>query len=413
MKKLYILTTIFPYGISEPYLSEELEYISGYDEINIISLSPRRESSHRKIREEINVYPIFFRGYIFYLLYSILVLFDPFFYKEISKLQKEKKLSLLKIKRLFIYLSRANYEVRKVKNLLLRNEKDDEIYFYSYRLEYQAFILAKIKKEYPKIVAVSRAHGYDLYEEANSLNYIPLHWYILETIDKIFPVSLYGERYLKTKFEAQNSKISTRYLGTADYGYKEDSLKEDRVVRLVSCSNAYPGKRIDRIISTLSNIRRDFPIIWTHFGDGSELSKLKDMSRNLPANVTVSFRGFVANDKIIGEYLEGNFDYFISVSESEGIPVSMMEALSVGLPIISTNVGGVPEIVQDKKEGYLIEKDFQDEELIKIIEKLYVQREEDYQNLCINSRKKWAALFDSKKNYTDFYEELLKLKNGE
>ncbi|NCO54621.1 MAG: glycosyltransferase, partial [Bacteroidetes bacterium] len=59
-------------------------------------------------------------------------------------------------------------------------------------------------------------------------------------------------------------------------------------------------------------------------------------------------------------------DLFINVSESEGIPVSIMEALSAGIPVIATNVGGTNEIVNNDV-GFLIDKEFEINTAVNII----------------------------------------------
>ena len=60
-------------------------------------------------------------------------------------------------------------------------------------------------------------------------------------------------------------------------------------------------------------------------------------------------------------------DVFVNVSSSEGLPVSIMEAFSFGVPVVATKVGGIPEIV-DEKCGILIPKEFEPKELGYILE---------------------------------------------
>ena len=62
-------------------------------------------------------------------------------------------------------------------------------------------------------------------------------------------------------------------------------------------------------------------------------------------------------------------DALINVSESEGLPFSMMEAISFGIPVIGTNVGGVKEIINNDT-GILLEKDFEIKSLSSLIDNL-------------------------------------------
>ena len=65
---------------------------------------------------------------------------------------------------------------------------------------------------------ISRAHRYDIYEDANKINYLPFRKYLLNKVDYVFPCSDNGTMYLKTKYQDIESVIETAYLGTRDYG---------------------------------------------------------------------------------------------------------------------------------------------------------------------------------------------------
>ncbi len=88
---------------------------------------------------------------------------------------------------------------------------------------------------------------------------------------------------------------------------------------------------------------------WKHYGDGDYRGEIEKMVNK---NVLV---GQVSNAEIIGAlnlYKETGF--LINVSKYEGIPVSMMEAMSFGIPCIGTDVGGVSEIIDSGKERIFI-----------------------------------------------------------
>ncbi|MBK8368427.1 MAG: glycosyltransferase [Bacteroidetes bacterium] len=67
-------------------------------------------------------------------------------------------------------------------------------------------------------------------------------------------------------------------------------------------------------------------------------------------------------------YKDKPVDLFVNVSEIEGIPVSIMEAISFGIPCIGTNVGGVSEIVNEQT-GFLIDKNFEPNEVAELLSK--------------------------------------------
>lgn len=125
---------------------------------------------------------------------------------------------------------------------------------------------------------------------------------------------------------------------------------------IVSCSNIIPVKRCNKIVDILSCLD-GFQIQWFHFGDGEEREKLIQYTQNkLSDNVSFHIDGAIPNSELMDFYKNTQVDLFINVSDSEGIPVSMMEALSFGIPVIATNVGGTSEIITDGVNGFLIEK---------------------------------------------------------
>lgn len=69
-------------------------------------------------------------------------------------------------------------------------------------------------------------------------------------------------------------------------------------------------------------------------------------------NDIVSFEGWVSGDKKIN--LLNKVDAYILPSYHEGLPISILEAMSYSLPIISTNVGGIPEILKNGENGFII-----------------------------------------------------------
>ena len=75
--------------------------------------------------------------------------------------------------------------------------------------------------------------------------------------------------------------------------------------------------------------------------------------------------GNTANSEVMRRYGKMNVDVFVNVSENEGLPISIMEATSFGMPVIATDVGGTSEIVKNGENGFLIEKDFTDDTLLR------------------------------------------------
>ena len=203
-------------------------------------------------------------------------------------------------------------------------------------------------------------------------------------------------------------KVDVRYLGTVDHGEKEFSSGKEPL-SILSCSNVLKVKRIDKIIDALS-LMKDIPIEWIHFGDGELMDEIREYARDkLSSNIKVSFAGNIANTELMKRYAAEDFYVFLNVSSSEGLPVSVMEAMSFGIPCIATDVGGTGEIVRND-HGTLISKDATPGEIAEAIRAVYNMKEDDYQTLRHNARRFWENHFDANHNYNYFLEELISLK---
>lgn len=215
----------------------------------------------------------------------------------------------------------------------------------------------------------SLAHGFDLYEERTPITKrIAFRWFQLKYVCNVYSVSKVGANYLKNKYPKYAEKIKTNYLQTTFYGTNKLSKTENV---LVTCANFALVKRLILIPDILLHF--NIPVKWIHIGNLEPkdkdvkqfLLKVNDVCIKNPL-VNIKLCGMLTNDDVHKFYLDNSINALLSVSESEGIPVSMMEAISFGIPIICTDVGGCSEIVTPST-GILIEKNFKSEEVAKII----------------------------------------------
>lgn len=405
LKRICLFTNEFPYGNWEPYLETEIKYYEDFDDIKIFSLQLREEHAKQcrdLNNDKIQVFPVYKASNISYLLYSFVAIFDKNLHREIVNLIKKKRFTIKRLVQLFVFISRSHYEAKKILDNFSKEELDNSV-FYSYRFEYQPYVSYIVKKKLgldSRIVA--RAHGFDLYEENRPSRYIPLREILLKNIDYVFPCSDYGTNYLKEKFPAYKEKISTRFLGSLDHGIEDHNKSSS--LRLLSCSTVLPVKRLELIVEALSKIN-DKKIVWTHYGDGTDMEKIKKLVKNLPKNIQVVFKGNIPNDTLLEEYKNASYDWFINVSSSEGIPVSIMEAMSFGIPAIATDVGGTSEIVNNEN-GFLVDSDITGEELADILRLVYDMDSNNYLKYRNKARETWDSKYNSAKNYKKFTKEL-------
>jgi len=115
-------------------------------------------------------------------------------------------------------------------------------------------------------------------------------------------------------------------------------------------ANFYPAKGLEYLIEAAALIERE-DVMWCIIGDGDGRSALKKLIDSLGLIEKVLLVGRKEN---AAQYLNA-FDLFVLPSVKEGFPWAVLEAMAAKLPVIATNVGAVPEIIEDGVNGYVIE----------------------------------------------------------
>jgi colanic acid/amylovoran biosynthesis glycosyltransferase len=401
--RLFLFTNTFPHGFSEAFLESELPFLSEkFEKVTIIPL--HKESGGRTLATNVEVWnPIigFNPNEKFNLLTNGLFNLAPTRFAIKEFFNKKVYLSRKKTWNFFtsLLLFRSLFSnVGLWKQLETKIKPEDKLYFYWG--DKSVMMLPTLKSRNINNVALVRFHRTDLYEYAKG-GYIPFRDYVFPFIDQFLPISLDGKEYLLRNYPNLISEKQTRIcrLGVFNNGTNPDR-DTDTIFHLVSCSYMVPVKRISLIIDALKYI--DFQLKWTHIGTGQLHSQLENSAAQLPANIQVEFAGALSNKEVLAFYQQKHVDLFINVSASEGVPVSIMEALSFGIPVIATNVGGTSEIV-DNHVGKLIVTDISAEEIAKTIEQLANQ---DLAELRKNARNRWNDICNAKENYSRFVEFL-------
>lgn len=394
---LMILTSGFPYG-GEPFL--KTEYIYSPDDTVFVSLGGEKDEPLPNFNRECFAVNIKERK-LFLIYYLISAIFDLDFWHELFFMIKKRKISLKTLMRLMGFYCGSLRCVKQIKKSL--GDKDISI-IYSYWMSYHALVAIKLKKIFPKAKVITRCHGYDVYEYRSYKDYLPFRELILNEMDKIFPISCDGKEYILRKYgDIINQKTEVHRLGTSRQ--KVYDYKKQKKFTIVSCSNIVEIKRIDKLINALSLIK-GLNIKWVHFGDGVLSDKIQSKASRQLTSIDFQFKGHLENHRILEWYENNQVDLFINCSESEGIPVSIMEALSFGIPVIATNVGGTSEVVIDGYNGFLIDKDFLEIDLKQMIVDFLNSSEDFILEKRTNARIFWENNYDAEKNYTEFYKRI-------
>lgn len=407
---LILLTHTFPDDKNEVFLWNEIPFLE-YDKVYICSMvGVESNNFFANINPQYSIIRCgstlkFPKGTIWW----VKSLFVKEFWIELKNIISQHKCT----KELFVKLLRTtSYGERIVKTIKKSvNFHDDECRYvvYSYWMTSLAYAAIKLKKECSSIkLTFSRCHGHDLYCYRYKEDYIEYQQYYLDCIDLISPISNDGIKYLTDRYgDEYKVKLELNRLGTIDYGIQEYSGNK-RGITVISCSGVIRLKRINLIIDALKHID-GISIDWIHYGDGPlfhEIQKYAMEQLDEKNNITYRFAGRLKNEELMMTYRDATYDLFINVSETEGIPVSIMEALSFGIPVIATNVGGCNELV-DASCGYLIDKNFSPEELARLITQFNFLNEGSKIEMRRNARQKWEEKYSAEINFRTLHKKLI------
>ena len=405
MRSLVLLTNMFPYGSWEPYLETEIEHLRSFDTVHLCALSVREEARGQRrpvANPAVQVHAIPFRSPAFYALNTVRALGDANLYRELGRLAQGRRLTPRRLVALLVFLSRAHHEAGEIFRRLRGTVEDPLIY--SYRFAYQPYVGALLRRRFGAATLVARGHGSDLYEDqVPGTAYLPLREEVMQVTDTVFVISEHGRDYLAQRFPALREKVRLRRLGTTDHGLGPTPARNGRI-RIVTCSTMTANKRLDLLVEAL-RLLPDGSYHWTHFGDGPLRPDLERMAGSLPPD-SHDLRGLVGNAELLATYRADPFDVIVNVSTSEGVPVSLMEAASFGIPLIATDVGGNGEVVHDGVNGYLLPANPSAAEVAAALTRLRDLDGEGYAALRRGARRVWAEDYQAESNYRAFDEEL-------
>lgn len=397
---LYLFTNEFPYGNAEAYLESEIPLL--IDIFSKVYIVPSKVVGLNRIKNMPENFEIIFlnqnwsheRGRIFLSNFSLILktIANEFFFTE-YKIAFLKKIKLYKN----VLIHKLHLGEQLVTIINTTNEKS---VFCSYWFSDWATVLGLLKCKRNIDNFFSRGHGFDVFDDRNSIPYFPFRYLQLSKVTCVYSVSKIGAEYLKKK-NVNKGNISVSYLGVEDRGW--NNFSNDNIFTIVSCSNVTPLKRVEMIVEILSHL--DFPLKWIHFGDGDRLPEVTNMCKNLPKNINFDLRGRVPNAEILKFYSVNSVNLFLTTSSMEALPMTLIEAASFGIPLMGINVGGVSEIINEQT-GILIPEFYKPKDIASEII-LFRIGNKNSQMFREGVKMFWKNNFDAKVNYSRFYNEII------
>lgn len=280
--------------------------------------------------------------------------------------------------------------------------------FYSYWHDEKALALALFKQKNPGIKCVARAHRWDIYAETHSIPYLPFKNFIFGKLDRTFSISQNGKDYFEQNYSASCGKITVSRLGRFNNRTPLFAKPNTEEFLICTCSRISYEKRLLLMVDIVAVLAQTMPLKWVHFGDGPMRKKVERYAKTKLKPNQVEFRGYTPTDDVLDFYAKHYVDFALNTSSTEGIPVSIMESNSAGIPVFATAVGGTPEVIT-KETGFLISEYIDVKEVVGLIKKYISSSALEQEQRRRNAYKFWVENYEANRNYMYFYSKLLDL----
>ncbi len=277
---------------------------------------------------------------------------------------------------------------------------------------YLAREILKYEKHNKRIKIITTLHGTDITLVGLEPSFQKTLKFSIEHSDGVTAVSKFLKEKTISSYNIQND-IEVIYNFVDTEKYKKLSTPELKKLRehyapnnekiLIHTSNFRKLKRVTDVIKIFHNVAKKISSILILIGDGPERSECEKLSRELNISGKIYFMG---KQDSITELLS-IADIFIMPSESESFGLSALEAMSTSLPVISSNIGGLPELNINGVTGYTV--DVGDIERMSDLTIDLLSNESEYKKFSINARKR-AEDFKAEKIiplYEKYYEKIL------
>lgn len=267
-----------------------------------------------------------------------------------------------------------------------------------------------LRKANKKIKFITTLHGTDITLVGLEPSFMPLVKFTIEESDGVTAVSRFLKEKTLTNYNIQKDiEVIYNFIDTEIYKPQSSEAFRHHIAPggekvLVHTSNFRVVKRVTDAIRILERVKKEIPTKLVLVGDGPDRSECERLARELNLHKDVVFLG--KQDALV-EILNAA-DIFLMPSQSESFGLSALEAMACEKPVISTSVGGLPELVIHNETGYIAEIGDIDRMARYAIELL--TNEKKYKIFAHNSRLRAENQFEKKMilpKYIDYYEKVL------
>ena len=214
-------------------------------------------------------------------------------------------------------------------------------------------------------------------------------------------VSQHGVNELMLASSRKNwDKLEHVPLGIEVADYQARPFRDNATVCLITVGRLSPEKGQFLLLRAMAKLAA--PARLVIIGDGPDRAELEAEANRLNLGSTVSFEGRVTRERLMTLYAEA--DVFVLTSLSEGIPVVLMEAMAMAIPCVAPRITGIPELVEEDKNGWLYTP--ADEEALVNVMRRLIADPAGRRRMGELAREKVLRAYDMEKNTAQFSEVL-------
>ncbi len=267
-----------------------------------------------------------------------------------------------------------------------------------------------LKKNKTDIKIITTLHGTDITLVGLEPHFLPLVKFSIEESDGVTAVSRFLKEKTLTNYNIEKDiEVIYNFIDTDLYKNVENDSFKNYVAPngekiLMHTSNFRPVKRVVDSIHILSKVKKQIPAKLVLIGDGPDRSECERLARELGLQKDVFFLG--KQDGLAD--LLSVADVFLMPSQSESFGLSALEAMSCGIPVVSSSVGGLPELIVHNEVGFIAEIGDINRMAKYTVELL--TNEKKYNSFSRNARERALNNFDKKliiPQYINYYEKIL------
>lgn len=275
--------------------------------------------------------------------------------KRIEQECEEKGLLVKKLR-----IGKKSGLIRSIKKLALLTEVLGIDLFHSHGYKGN-ILLGVLPKRLRKLPVVSTLHGWTATKRLSKIwFYEKLEQYFLPKLDALVLVTKgrYGERNTIKYNDKRSNKIFVIENGIPVLSFEDDSnflnklLPGNKGFVIGSIGRLSPEKGYEYLINALALLQAksdDYKLVI--IGEGKQRIHLEKMIQEKGLTEKVFLVGYHED----GYKLIKHFNVFVLSSLTEGLPITLLETMQAGVPIVATRVGGIPEVIKDKQNGLLVE----------------------------------------------------------